>query len=310
MRSVLVTGAAGFLGRAVCRRFALEGWTVSGLGSAGDRPPGCQAYHRMALPDSRCGVLIASLQPAVIVHCAGRASVPESFHDPGRDFAASAGVVFALLDEVRLHSPGSKLLLLSSAAVYGDPRRLPIDEAHEPSPVSPYGFHKRICEELAAEFTRCFGLRTAIARIFSAYGPGLRRQVVWDLCERVIADGPLLLQGTGAETRDFIHADDVAAALFLIATRADCGGEAYNLASGEETSIADVAAAVVERLAPGTPVRFSGVLPPGVPSRWRADVTRLKTLGFHPERDLQRGLAETLDWNRRELATRCLKKSA
>src|SRR5438552_189686 len=79
--------------------------------------------------------------------------------------------------------------------------------------LSPYGYHKRQAELICEEFSRVYALPTAVARIFSAYGPGLRRQVVWDICEKALATGKLELRGTGAESRDFIHAADIARGL-------------------------------------------------------------------------------------------------
>ena len=123
------------------------------------------------------------------------------------------------------------------------PCRCPVSETHKPAPLSPYGYHKLQCELLCEEFARLFALPTATARIFSAYGPGLRRQVVWDIFERVLTTGALVLHGTGAESRDFIHATDIARALVRLADMAPCQGEVYNVASGEEVTIAGLARA-------------------------------------------------------------------
>lgn len=310
MTSVLVTGAGGFLGRAVGRRFLQAGWTAVGLGSTRDHATRWHTFHRMTLPDPVLADVLRRHRPDVLVHCAGRASVPASLAEPGRDFDAGPLVLFDVCEHLRRSSPRTRLIFLSSAAVYGDPRSLPIDEAHEARPVSPYGFHKKMCELVCTEFARCYGLPTAVARIFSAYGPGLHRQVVWDTCTRAVQEAEVLLHGTGAETRDFIHVDDAAAAIHLMATRADCTGEAYNLASGVETSIADLAAEVVARVAPGKPIRFSGLGQPGMPLRWRANVARLRGIGFQPARDLHDGLGDTIAHHQREIAARCLKQSA
>lgn len=310
MNSVLVTGAGGFLGRAVGRRFASEHWSVFGLGATVDATMRWNAFHHMTLPDVRFADVLKTLRPDVLVHCAGRASVPESFGDPRGDFDSSPLVLFEVLDQVRRLSPQTRVIFLSSAAVYGNPCSLPIDENHVCAPMSPYGFHKRMCEQLCEEFTRCFDVATASARIFSAYGPGLRRQVVWDVCEKALRDPEVLLQGTGEESRDFIHVDDAAAALYLLATRGECDGGAYNLASGDETRIADLASEIVATVAPGKTVRFSGRAAQGMPQRWRADITRLRGIGFQPACAFRTGLGETLAHHQREIAGRCLKKSA
>lgn len=304
-QTVLITGVAGFLGRYAARQFAAEGWRVVGLD---DVPPENvplregAAYHRLKLPHPRFAELLESEQPAACVHCAGRASVPLSMEDPAADFRDNTVLTFELLDALRRGAPACRFLLLSSAAVYGNPETLPVSEAHRAAPLSPYGFHKRQCELLCEEFARIYALPAASVRIFSAYGPGLRRQVVWDICERVLSTGALTLRGTGGESRDFIHAADVARALALLAKRAPGEGEVYNLASGSEVTIAELAAQITRALgrAEVAPV-FDGAARAGDPRNWRADVARLAALGFAPAISLEQGIRGVAAWASAEL---------
>ena len=122
----------------------------------------------------------------------------------------------------------ARLLLVSSAAVYGDPERLPVSEDAPLAPISPYGRHRAEAEEVALQS----GAPVVIARVFSAYGEGLRRQVLWDVAQRALVGGPVELSGTGEETRDFVHARDVAAAISAIAQRSAFDGEIVNVATG------------------------------------------------------------------------------
>ena len=165
------------------------------------------------------------------------------------------------------------------------------------APLSPYGFHKEIAETILREFHAVYSVRTAVARVFSAYGPGLRRQILWDVCEKARA-GKVTLFGTGAETRDFVHADDVARGIRAIVESAPMRGEAYNLASGVQTPIRDLAAEVVANIAPGTPIEFSGVVRPGDPLHWEADISAIRALGFTPQVTLAEGVAGYCDWYR------------
>jgi UDP-glucose 4-epimerase len=134
------------------------------------------------------------------------------------------------------------------------------------------------------------------ARVFSAYGPGLRRQVVWDICSRSLREGRLALKGTGRESRDFIHAADVASALVCLVENAEARGEAINVATGRETTIAELAALLLGCLNLPFVPEFDGLLPGGDPANWRADVSRLQTLGFSAGVNLEAGLAETAAW--------------
>ena len=103
-----------------------------------------------------------------------------------------------------------RVVFVSSAAVYGNPPSLPVDEKATPCPMSPYGRHKVECEQLLREFHERIELPSVSLRVFSAYGEGLRRQIFWDVCVQALANGEIRLHGSGSETRDFVHAYDVA----------------------------------------------------------------------------------------------------
>jgi UDP-glucose 4-epimerase len=302
--TVLVTGALGFLGRAICRYFGEEGWRVVGvdlLPGPDDLPAGLAAYHAMALPSPAFETIVAEYQPHVCVHGAGCASVGMSMDDPAADYRGNTALVFEVLDAIRRNAADCRFLLLSSAAVYGDPASLPVTEAHPVRPLSPYGYHKRQAELLCEEFTAIYGVPSAATRIFSAYGVGLRRQVVWDICERVLKTGKLKLHGTGTESRDFIHAIDIARGLHCLATKAPCAGEIYNLATGCELTIAELAARLLGALDCAVLPEFDGAATPGNPRNWRADISRIAALGFQPAISLEQGLGEVADWCRGEL---------
>ena len=306
MKTVLITGVAGFLGRYVARQFAKDGWRVVGIDNAS--PENAQLssgtlYHRMRLPSPSLADLMRAMPPEACVHCAGRASVPFSMADPASDFRDNTVLTFELLDALRREAPQCRTLFLSSAAVYGNPASLPIAETHRTAPLSPYGYHKLQCEMLCEEFFRIYGLPTASVRIFSAYGPGLRRQVVWDVCERVLTTGALTLHGTGQESRDFIHASDIARALSLLADKAPAQGETYNLATGREATIAEIAEVLVTSLLSDAKPVFDGQATAGNPLHWRADIGQIRALGFEPHIALEQGLRTVATWCAAELGS-------
>jgi UDP-glucose 4-epimerase len=306
VKTALVTGVAGFLGRHVARHFAREGWQVLGIDEVPQENVQLRGvnYQRFALPGAPLAALLREAAPDVCVHCAGRASVGLSMEDPGADFRGNVELVFAMLEALRRQAPQCRFLLLSSAAVYGDPASLPVHEDHAIRPLSPYGYHKRQAELLCEEFARIHGLPTASARIFSAYGPGLRRQVVWDICERWLTAGQLTLHGKGDESRDFIHASDIAHGLGVLAERAPCQGEVYNLATGQEVSIADLARLLLRALDAKAQPAFDGRPTPGNPLRWQADISRISALGFQPAVSLESGIEAVARWAREEISGR------
>ena len=305
MKTVLITGVAGFLGRYAAREFLRSGWRVVGLDDVPpENAPRDIEFHRMHLPDAALGALLASAQPDVCIHAAGRASVAFSMSEPAADFRDGVVLTFELLDALRRHAPRCRFILLSSAAVYGNPETLPIAETHATQPLSPYGYHKRQCELVVEEFARIYAQPALAVRIFSAYGPGLRRQVVWDICERTLTTGRLTLRGTGDESRDFIHAADVARALVLLATCAPAEGEIYNVATGRETTIRELATTLLTRLGFTNAPEFDAQSTPGDPRNWRADIARLAALGFAPDTSLDEGLRGMAAWCLAELAPR------
>ena len=305
MKNVLITGAAGFLGRHIAREFAAAGDAVFGVDVVPQENAGLAPnveYTRLALPSSAFAELLRRAKPDAVVHCAGRASVANSLSEPAADFRDGTVLTFEVLEAMRIAAPRSRFLFLSSAAVYGNPVALPVTEDQACAPLSPYGWHKRQSELVCEEFARIYALPATVVRIFSAYGPGLRRQVIWDICRQALAESALHLHGTGSESRDFIHAADVARALHCVVKNAPCTGEIYNLASGVETTIAALAEKILRQLGRDIPVRFDGAQTPGDPVNWRADISRIRALGFEPRLTLEKGLESIVAWCSAELA--------
>ena len=304
MKSVLVIGVAGFIGRYTARYFSEQGWSVIGIDNS---PPenaplaNLSKYYRLQLPNAKLASVLQEKSPDLCIHCAGRASVGQSITDPSADFHSGTVLTFEILNSLRLYTPDCRFIFLSSAAVYGNPESLPIRETQSLAPISPYGFHKRQSEQLCLEFTKVYNLKTAIVRIFSAYGPGLRRQVLWDICQKAITQDSLQLQGTGEESRDFIHALDIARALLVVAQGAPMEANIYNLGTGREVAIAELANLILDTLEYEHSPLFDGVVPHGTPYNWQADISELKALGFDPSVSLERGVKTFANWCRAEL---------
>ncbi|MDB9456386.1 NAD-dependent epimerase/dehydratase family protein [Dolichospermum circinale] len=291
MKTTIIVGGKGFLGSHVCQRFAELGWQVISVGR-GNLNPYASVHYNMQLPNDGFSDLIKQSNPELIVNCAGRASVALSMEDPLGDFYANTALVITLLDAIRKFGSDCVFISFSSASVYGNPIALPIKENTPIKPVSSYGYHKYMEELAILEYASLHQIRSATLRIFSAYGERLRRQVIWDLTSKIITSNgkPVKVLGTGDESRDFIHGEDVARAVEIVSSKGELKGEIYNLASGQEISIKQLATKIIELSNKNSQLCFDGLPPSGYALRWCADISKIQELGFCQSVSLDEGL--------------------
>lgn len=300
---ILVTGSGGFIGGSFGRYAARAGHTLLGLGLASQPSPGWPgAYAQADVATSDLSELAASFAPDVLLHAAGAASVGASLAHPLDDLRAAVLTWANVLDSVRRSGARPLIIFPSSAAVYGDTGDATAREDSGVRPISPYGYHKAACELLAREYAECFGLRVVVCRLFSVFGEAQRRLLVWELYRQLASDAPTVwLEGTGRETRDYLHVEDASAAMLelaeaLAAGRGDesdsgdglqrggsgerngGGCRVVNVASGEETRVLELAERMRALVAPGKEVGCRGRARPGDPQRWRADASLLRAL--------------------------------
>ena len=296
---VLVTGASGFIGSHLVARFLERKDEVT----ACSRTVGEGMTVVDMLSPQEMFALLEETRPELVIHCVGNANVGSSFEDPVRDVLSSAVVLESLLSQiVKAGFFGTRVLFLSSAAVYGNPESLPIREDAELDPLSPYAVHKYMCELACDYYRRRNGLDVRIARIFSAYGPGLRKQLFWDMARKYKATGRLEMFGTGCESRDFIYIDDLVHALELIALADPDADAVYNVASGREETVRVAAEAFAKAVGRSAEiVSFNGVVRKGDPINWCADTGRIERLGFTPRHSIESGIAEYAAWAANEL---------
>ena len=168
------------------------------------------------------------------------------------------------------------------------------------APVSPYGLHKYLCEQMVLAEARMTGLDVSIVRFFSIYGPGLRKQILWDIMSRVYKDPDqeLELWGDGTETRDFLYVDDAAHLVAKIAeTRSDSNPRIFNGGSGTSVSVAKFAKVLIEVAGFETKLVFNGRTRSGDPKHLTGNVRKAaNSLGFLPKTLLDNGLSEYVQW--------------
>lgn len=303
--SALVTGGAGFIGSHLAEMLEARGLHVTILDSlVTGRLEHLQhlqhaEFVELDLLSRDLEDFFISRRPDLILHFAGSGYVPTSVERPYFDFSANLHATIRLLDLVRKYCPGAAFIYASSAAVYGEPLFNPTDENCPTNPISPYGVSKLAAERYVSVYARLYGLRAASMRLFSVFGPRHRKQVVFDLIDRLHRN-PMLLEvlGDGAQQRDFNYVTDVLAAALVILNGGALQGEAYNVGSGQVRSIDDLVTAIVAATGHSPSIKYSGSTRPGDPDRWEADISRLRELGYKPVVPFLEGIRRTIDWYR------------
>jgi UDP-glucose 4-epimerase len=301
--TVWITGAKGFIGRYLARELADADQAVHGIGhgaleDADRQRIGLQTWLNGEIDAANLNALARNGLPSKIFHLAGGSSVGLSIVQPFEDFSRTVTSTARLLEWLRGAAPECRLIVASSAAVYGADHRGPISEAAALAPMSPYGHHKLMMEQLCSSYAAAFGIRCTMARLFSVYGPHLRKQLLWDICSRLqVNERTLLLGGTGDEIRDWTDVRDVVRLLTKIGELAqEAVFEVINGGSGCGTKVADVAGMVVKHWGSGIAVRCSGAVRAGDPFSLVADHTKLLDLPFDWRFSIDQGLADYVSW--------------
>jgi UDP-glucose 4-epimerase len=297
-RLIVVTGANGFLGRHVARCFAREGHRVLGIGHG---KWSREEWELWGLSGWRQGdVTVQTLKeyagsPSTIVHCAGSGSVGFSIENTLGDFERTVVTTAHMLEYVRSYVPSCRVVYPSSASVYGAVASVPIRESFPTKPISQYGVHKLMAEQMVASYARQFGTSASIVRLFSVYGCGLRKQLLWDAC-RKLAVGDTVFMGTGDEVRDWLYVEDAAKLLLAASDYADTCCPTVNGGSGEGVTVRDILLHLAHSLSQNVSPVFSGAPRTGDPSRYVADLTGARQWGWHPQRPWRDGVAEYAAW--------------
>lgn len=294
---ILVVGSKGFIGSHCVDYFSKnnEVW-------------GCDVildynrtnYFFIESVDSNFNEIFLKNKFDVCINCSGAASVPFSLDKPLIDFNLNTLNVCKILDAIRQFNPECKYINMSSAAVYGNPAKIPIKESDRMAPVSPYGYHKVMAENICKEYSRFWGVKTCCLRIFSAYGPGLRKQIFWDMYHKFITQDNIELWGTGRESRDFVYISDIIKMIELAIFESSFDGQSVNVANGEQITIADVAMAFIRELNSTKKISFNNSVRKGDPLNWEADISIARSWGYKGTVSLEEGIEKYISWVEKE----------
>jgi UDP-glucose 4-epimerase len=296
---ILITGVTGFIGRYLSNFLYKCNFDIIGFGkTAIENSPGNYFLeYSNDLSIQNFSKVISDYNISCIIHCAGRSSVAESYRDPEDDYLSGPHLTQKLLNCIRLNPKNTRFLFFSSAAVYGNPKILPLSEESAIRPISNYGYNKYLSEITCLQYNKIYNIPTTIVRVFSAYGIGLKRQVIWDIVKKLQESKTIIMKGTGQETRDFIHIQDICEAIYCILTKSDFSNDIYNLASGTETSIKEITNKIISILSnDNIKFNFDNNNPNGNPLFWKSDISKIQRLGFKSKITIEDGLKQYLKW--------------
>ncbi len=281
--SVLVTGADGFIGRALVARLKRDGCRVSSVDKAAGFDV-CDWSHFKCLLRRRWDL---------VYHLAGVMHVPSSWKHPRETFSTNVLGTLNVLEFCRL-SKVSHLVFVSSA-MYGMPEYLPIDERHPVDPTNPYSWSKSTAEDLCRAYGKLFGMNITILRPFNIYGRGQRPDfLVPSVVEQVRRSGSVKVNDL-APKRDYLHIDDMTEAFVAAGRKKKQGVDVFNIGSGKSHSVREVIDAAFEAAGAPRKVSVTGKKRRGDIPDVVADIRAAqRDLKWSPEVDLREGIASMM----------------
>ncbi len=308
MASYLVTGGAGFIGSHIVQNLIQNNQRVRVLDnfSTGkkDNLQGVLSDIEIMEGDLRdpSAVFQAVQNIDFIFHEAAFVSVSQSMLEPKTCYDINVNGTENLIEEAR-KSGVQRIVLASSAAVYGEPEALPLSEDNKTQPLSPYAVSKIINEIYADMYTRSFGIELVALRYFNVFGPrqapdSQYAAAIPIFIRRLLSNKDITIFGDGSQTRDLIFVQDVVRANLLAVETHDAAGNIYNICTGIETSIQQLVDSLRSQFPEAIPTQYAK---PRLGDIYRSVGNPLRAkekLGFQPQTSLTQGLLRTVEWMR------------
>lgn len=298
MGKVLVTGGLGQIGSYIVERLSdMHKVTVIDNYSspAKEEVPDGVNVIRADVQDPNIQKVVS--ENNVIIHTAAQISVERSTRDPLFDALNNINGTINLLEAARSGAV-ERFVYLSSAAVFGEPVKLPIDELHPQNPLSPYGVSKLGGEKYCMAYHSTYGLATVCTRLFNIYSPRQNPEnpysgVISKFIDCVADGKPPLIFGDGSQTRDFVSVHDVVDMITIVMEEEDAIGEVYNVGTGNKINIYDLAKLVIELSGKDLDIEYCEPRKGDIVESY-ADISKAKKIGYLPKIKLKEGLMDMI----------------
>lgn len=302
----LVTGGAGFIGSHIVRALldagekvrVLDNFSTGKVENLSGLTGSLEVLEGDVRDDARLNQAMQGVE--IVFHQAAFVSVPQSMEDPLTCLDVNVQGTANVLEKARRHGV-RRVVLASSAAVYGNADALPLDEETPLRPLSPYAASKRVDEIYAQLYTHAFGLETVALRYFNVFGPRQRPDspyaaAVPIFVRRYLDGKAVTVFGDGGQTRDLIYVGDVARANLLAARHPHAAGQIFNICTGVETRLLDLLE-ILDKLFPAAPEPvFTDPRPGDIYRSVGSPERAARVMGFRVQTSLEEGLRQTVAW--------------
>ncbi|MBO1626029.1 NAD-dependent epimerase/dehydratase family protein [Bacillus arachidis] len=301
----LVTGGAGFIGSHIVGSLLknnIEAVVIDNLVTGHKyNIPSKVAFYNLDIRDQNVDKIFMIEKPDFVIHQAAQVSVQESAKQPFYDCSENIMATVNILQSCIKYNV-KKIIHASTAAVYGNPKYLPIDENHDLNPVSFYGLSKLTSETYIQLFSKLYGLKYTILRYANVYGARQNAEgesgVISIFIDRLLKNCSPIIYGSGNQTRDFIFVKDVAHANFLALKRAD--NQICNISSNQQTSVNELLDILYKLMKKEDKRIYKEERLGDIIHSYLLNNKSEKYLNWEPEFSLLQGLKETISFFNKE----------
>jgi len=315
-KTVVVTGAAGFLGSHLCDVLLESGAKVIGVDNfitgRAKNLSHLESNQHFSFIEADVNTdpttYLKDVKPDVVLHFASPASPPRYQEHPVETYLVNSYATHLLLSFLTEHAPEARFLFAGTSEAYGDPSVHPQPESYwgnvNPNGVrSCYDEAKRMGETVCGVFNRDFGMDTRIVRIFNTYGPRMNPadgRVIPNLVMQALKGEPMTIYGAGTQTRSYCYVDDLIAGIVAFLVHPDLAGETLNIGNPEEFSILETADEIAK--VTGSDEKVFESLPSDDPLRRQPDISKaVSLLDWKPSVSFSDGLTKTIEYFKSEL---------